>query len=41
MDFLWWTLIIVLFLLSFVGIVYPIIPSVLAIWGLRHLSIPH
>lgn len=33
MDFLWWTLIIVLFLLSFVGIVYPIIPSVLAIWG--------
>ncbi|MCM3784827.1 DUF456 domain-containing protein [Neobacillus mesonae] len=33
MDFLWWTLIVVLFLLSFVGIVYPIIPSVLAIWG--------
>ncbi|MDM5212989.1 DUF456 family protein [Peribacillus sp. NJ4] len=33
MDILWWGLTIVLFALSFVGIVYPIIPSVVAIWG--------
>lgn len=33
MDILWWIITILLFVLSFVGIVYPIIPSVLAIWG--------
>ncbi|MFJ7930685.1 DUF456 domain-containing protein [Peribacillus sp. NPDC096448] len=33
MDILWWGLTIVLFALSFVGIIYPIIPSVVAIWG--------
>ena len=33
MDILWWGLTILLFALSFVGIVYPIIPSVVAIWG--------
>ncbi|MCM3587336.1 DUF456 domain-containing protein [Mesobacillus maritimus] len=33
MEFVWWGLTILLFVLSFVGIVYPIIPSVLAIWG--------
>jgi uncharacterized protein YqgC (DUF456 family) len=33
MEFLWWGLTILLFVLSFVGIVYPIIPSVVAIWG--------
>ncbi|MGE8019277.1 DUF456 domain-containing protein [Peribacillus frigoritolerans] len=33
MDILWWGLTIVLFALSFIGIVYPIIPSVVAIWG--------
>ncbi|MFC4388115.1 DUF456 domain-containing protein [Gracilibacillus marinus] len=32
MDFLWWTLIIVAFALSFVGIIFPIIPSVLVLW---------
>lgn len=33
MEFLWWGLTILLFVLSFVGIIYPIIPSVIAIWG--------
>lgn len=33
MEFLWWGLTILLFVLSFVGIIYPIIPSVVAIWG--------
>ncbi|MBT2649165.1 DUF456 domain-containing protein [Bacillus sp. ISL-34] len=33
MEYLWWGLTILLFVLSFVGIVYPIIPSVVAIWG--------
>lgn len=33
MDFVWWGITILLFVLSFVGIVYPIIPSVVAIWG--------
>ncbi|MFC4402091.1 DUF456 domain-containing protein [Gracilibacillus xinjiangensis] len=32
MDILWWLLIIVAFVLSFVGIVFPIIPSVLVLW---------
>ena len=33
MEFLWWGLTILLFVLSFAGIIYPIIPSVLALWG--------
>ncbi|MCE4048840.1 MULTISPECIES: DUF456 family protein [Bacillaceae] len=33
MEFVWWAITIILFILSFVGIVYPIIPSVVAIWG--------
>ncbi|QGQ48080.1 DUF456 domain-containing protein [Metabacillus sediminilitoris] len=33
MEFVWWGLTIVLFALSFVGIIYPIIPSIVAIWG--------
>ncbi len=33
MEFVWWGLTIVLFILSFVGIIYPIIPSIVAIWG--------
>ena len=33
MELLWWGLTILLFVLSFVGIIYPIIPSVVAIWG--------
>ncbi|MGZ9818165.1 DUF456 domain-containing protein [Peribacillus simplex] len=33
MEYLWWGLTILLFVISFVGIVYPIIPSVVAIWG--------
>ncbi|MFD6442209.1 DUF456 domain-containing protein [Peribacillus sp. NPDC060186] len=33
MEYVWWGLTILLFVLSFVGIVYPIIPSVVAIWG--------
>lgn len=33
MDYLWWGLTIVLFILSFVGIVYPLIPSIVMIWG--------
>ncbi|WP_018932055.1 DUF456 domain-containing protein [Gracilibacillus lacisalsi] len=32
MDIVWWILIIVMFVLAFVGIVFPIIPSVLVIW---------
>lgn len=31
-DILLWILIVVMFLLSFVGLIYPIIPSVLVIW---------
>lgn len=33
LELLWWGLTILLFVLSFVGIIYPIIPSVVAIWG--------
>ncbi len=33
MEFVWWGVTIILFVLSFVGIIYPIIPSVVAIWG--------
>lgn len=33
MDIFWWILILLLFVVSFIGIVFPIIPSVLAIWG--------
>ncbi|WP_338472393.1 DUF456 family protein [Niallia sp. XMNu-256] len=33
MELLWWGLIIVLFVLSFVGIIYPLIPSIVTIWG--------
>ncbi|MDQ0156720.1 DUF456 domain-containing protein [Robertmurraya andreesenii] len=32
MDILFWLLIIVCFIFSFVGLIYPIIPSVLMIW---------
>ncbi|KAB8137906.1 DUF456 family protein [Gracilibacillus oryzae] len=32
MDVLWWILIIAAFVLSFVGIIFPIIPSVLVLW---------
>ncbi|MDX8046352.1 DUF456 family protein [Gracilibacillus sp. S3-1-1] len=32
MEFLWWTLIVICFVLAFVGIIFPIIPSVLVIW---------
>ncbi|WP_163538910.1 DUF456 family protein [Gracilibacillus sp. YIM 98692] len=32
MDILWWILIATCFILSFIGIVFPIIPSVLVIW---------
>ena len=32
MTFLWWVLIIVLFLASFIGIVMPVIPGVTLIW---------
>ncbi|WP_208586007.1 DUF456 domain-containing protein [Gracilibacillus suaedae] len=32
MDIVWWILIIVCFVLAFVGIIFPIIPSVLVIW---------
>lgn len=31
-DILLWILIVVMFLLSFVGLIYPIIPSVIVIW---------
>ncbi len=33
MSILWWTLIIILFILSFIGIVLPIIPGISLIWG--------
>ena len=33
MEFVWWGITILLFVLSFVGIVYPLIPSIVAIWG--------
>ncbi|WP_085993469.1 DUF456 domain-containing protein [Oceanobacillus senegalensis] len=32
LDFMIWIVIIALFVLSFVGIIYPIVPSVLVIW---------
>ncbi|WP_080875399.1 DUF456 domain-containing protein [Oceanobacillus timonensis] len=32
MDILLWSLIIILFIVSFVGIVFPVIPSVIVIW---------
>ncbi|GAE93491.1 hypothetical protein JCM21714_2576 [Gracilibacillus boraciitolerans JCM 21714] len=32
MDIVWWILIVICFVLAFVGIVFPIIPSVLVIW---------
>ncbi|UOQ49179.1 DUF456 family protein [Gracilibacillus caseinilyticus] len=32
MDIVWWILIVVCFVLAFVGIIFPIIPSVLVIW---------
>ncbi|WP_134699501.1 DUF456 domain-containing protein [Ammoniphilus sp. YIM 78166] len=33
MDYLYWILIVGLFVLSFAGIVFPIIPSVVVLWG--------
>ncbi|OIK11020.1 hypothetical protein BIV60_18885 [Bacillus sp. MUM 116] len=33
MTIIFWVIIIVVFIFSFVGLVYPIIPSVLLIWG--------
>jgi uncharacterized protein len=33
LDILWWLIICVLFVLSFVGILFPLIPSVIALWG--------
>ncbi|MFD1065211.1 DUF456 domain-containing protein [Oceanobacillus locisalsi] len=33
MDILLWSLIIILFIASFVGIIFPVIPSVVVIWG--------
>lgn len=33
MTILIWTVIVVLFILSFVGLIFPIIPSVAALWG--------
>lgn len=32
MDFVWWLLIIISFIISFIGIVMPVIPGVLMIW---------
>lgn len=32
-DILLWVLVIVLFILSFVGILFPLVPSVLVLWG--------
>ncbi|GAB2552543.1 DUF456 domain-containing protein [Gracilibacillus alcaliphilus] len=32
MDIVWWLLIIVCFVLAFLGIIFPMIPSVLALW---------
>lgn len=42
LDILFWLLIIVFFILSFIGLIYPIIPSVLMIWigvALYHFAI--
>lgn len=33
MELLWWGLIVFLFVLSFAGIVYPIIPTIPVLWG--------
>ena len=33
MDYIWWALIIILFLVSFIGIVMPIIPGLPLIWA--------
>ncbi|SET34056.1 hypothetical protein SAMN05421676_10496 [Salinibacillus kushneri] len=33
LDVVWWILIIGFFILSFIGLIFPIIPSVLMIWG--------
>ncbi|MBZ5753896.1 DUF456 domain-containing protein, partial [Metabacillus rhizolycopersici] len=33
MDILWWATVAILFILSFVGIIYPIIPSIVVLWG--------
>lgn len=33
MDYVYWAIIIILFLISFVGLVYPIIPSVIFLFG--------
>ncbi len=33
MEILWWGITILLFVLSFVGIIYPLIPSIVCIWG--------
>ncbi|MCU7667745.1 DUF456 domain-containing protein [Bacillus thuringiensis] len=45
MNIMIWSLITLLFILSFVGLIYPIIPSVLMVWGgvlLYHFAInPH
>ncbi|WP_035177502.1 DUF456 domain-containing protein [Alkalihalobacterium bogoriense] len=32
MDIVWWILIIACFIVSFIGLVYPIVPSVVMIW---------
>ena len=42
MDIVFWIIIIACFILSFVGLVYPVIPSVLVIWvgvGVYHFGI--
>lgn len=33
MDLIYWAIVAVLFVLSFVGLIFPIVPSVAAIWG--------
>ncbi|MGN7941849.1 DUF456 family protein [Virgibacillus sp. 6R] len=33
MEYVWWGITVILFILSFVGIVYPLIPSIVMIWG--------
>ena len=33
MEIMFWVLIIALFILSFVGLIFPIVPSVLVLWG--------
>ena len=33
MDVLLWIIVIALFITSFVGLIYPVLPSVLAVWG--------